>query len=145
MVVPLDVVIRLRKSRNVSEDGGTAFDLDFMKHRSKRGADTNAFAAKLAGGRWEVEASTEDMLDRIVEMVKSLDYPTDTAMAKDLNLNKSQIGRWRDKAIAAGKITQGEWENCRRMAKGEAPGGAGFDDAPESAAETSADSEALPF
>jgi hypothetical protein len=121
MVVPLDSVIQLKHPRGLPSDEGVHFDVSFPKLRGLRCADTKDFTAKLEAcsngeRRWIVGVSTDAMVSVVVEVNRSLDYASNAAIAKKLGIDRSTVGRYRDKAIAAQLITRQQREANETMA-----------------------------
>jgi len=121
MVVPLDSVIRLKHPGGIESKKGAHFDVSFVKVRGLRGEDTNAFTAKLEAGpeggrRWSVEISAADMVGRVVAMNKSLLFSTCAAIARELDVDRSTVMRYRNKAFADNLITRPQWEANEKMA-----------------------------
>lgn len=112
MTVPLNIVIRLARPQRQTEDGGAEFDVIFEKVRSLRGGDTGRFTAKLEEGRWTASRGSNDQIDHLINMVRSGQYSSDSALAKALNVDRSTVSRRKRAAIAAGKIDQDTWDQC---------------------------------
>lgn len=112
MTVPLNIVVHLTRPQCASEEGGAAFDVIFEKVRSLRGEDVRRFTAKLEDGRWIASGGGNDQVDQLVNMVRSGQYSSDSALAKALNVDRSTVSRRKRLAIAAGKIDQDTWDRC---------------------------------
>lgn len=138
-----EVVAGLKRT-TVSANGvaGAAFDLTFTKFRGKRTeahAETTAWLEEAPGGglRWASRRSETDVLNQMIAAARTLEFPTQLALAKHLGLSKSELSRKKDKAVALGLISEADWKGLLRAAAGLGSQDHDLtDDTEESAAET---------
>lgn len=109
--------VELKHPGGMASMEGTAFDMRFHKQRRRRDASTSPQRVRLVDGAgWVAEANGDGRLEELVEAVRSLDYPTQGALATAMGVSPGQLTKLKKKAIAAGLIDEGKWTDCMKKA-----------------------------
>jgi hypothetical protein len=103
----LDTVICLKRPPNYDPADGAVFEVRYEKARGMYGEDTAPFEAKLTtdahgGQAWVTRTLAESTLDRVVEMAN--EGMSQSAIAKELDLNRSTVSRAWTRAVEQGLI-----------------------------------------
>lgn len=104
----LDTVINLRRPQQYSPSDGARFEVHFEKARGFDGDDAKPFEATLACSESKLTWSFRDIENRDYESAIDMlnEGMTQTDIAKELDVNKSTISRWMNRAKSEGKITK---------------------------------------
>ncbi len=106
----LDVVIKLKRPGDYQPSEGAKFEVHFEKGRDLQGADAEPFEATLTadqGGRmtWVMARLEDSTFDRVISLLN--DGISQTDIAFELGINKSNVSRHAKKARAMGIVTRG--------------------------------------
>jgi KaiC/GvpD/RAD55 family RecA-like ATPase len=123
LATTFEVIVALKRSEDWTPDQGAAFSLDWEKYRGKPDPSVVPLKVRLDASGWSFGASEALGLRRLVELVRSMDYPTQTALAEAAGISKGEASKRKQRAIAAGLIDAKEWSQCLEAA-GDAQGGA---------------------
>ena len=104
----LDTVINLRRPQQYSPSDGARFEVHFEKARGFDGDDAKPFEATLTCSESKLAWNFRDIENRDYESAIDMlnEGMTQTEIAKELDVNKSTISRWMNKAKSEGKITK---------------------------------------
>jgi AAA domain/MarR family len=104
----LDVVLELKRPVDYQADQGARFTVNFTKARHLSGNDTQSFEAMLMtiDGKqtWTTKPASESTFDQVVELANLGLSQTD--IAKELDINKSNVCRHLKTAKEKGLITE---------------------------------------
>jgi putative DNA primase/helicase len=104
----LDTVINLRRPQQYSPSDGARFEVHFEKARGFDGDDAKPFEATLTCSESKLTWNFRDIENRDYESAIDMlnEGMTQTEIAKELDVNKSTISRWMNRAKSEGKITK---------------------------------------
>lgn len=115
MAVLMESIIKLDENPNAKFDE-VSFKVIFEKFRQKNTTETVDRVLSLKEN-WEADEDMENQSNRIVEMVKSLNYSMDRDIYEKLGVSQSNFSKLKKKIIVKGLISQVEWNDCLNKAK----------------------------
>ena len=106
----LDVVMKLKRPIDYEPTQGACFEVEIEKGRHLMGEDAESFEARLTTNpnnglqEWTYESVTQSTFDRVVELANEGLSQTD--IAKELEINKSNVNRHWKRGEVEGLITK---------------------------------------
>jgi putative DNA primase/helicase len=104
----LDVVIGLSRPKDYEPSQGARFVLEFTKARNLTGDDAQSLELELGGteerAQWKFSTLEASTFDRVVALAN--EGLTQSEIATELDLNKSNVSRHMRRAIAQGLVSQ---------------------------------------
>jgi putative DNA primase/helicase len=104
----LDVVIGLSRPKDYEPSQGARFVLEFTKARNLTGDDAQSLELELGGtevrAEWKFSTLEASTFDRVVALAN--EGLTQSEIATELDLNKSNVSRHMRRAIAEGLVSQ---------------------------------------
>lgn len=122
LATTFEVIVALKRAEGWTPDQGAAFSLDWDKYRGKPDASVVPLRVRLDASGWTFGASEAPELRRLVELLRSMDYPTQAALAEAAGISKGEVSKRKQRAIVARLIDGREWDACLEAAR-EALGG----------------------
>lgn len=125
MGVIFNSIIALGHPGGLPSTSGAAFELRWEKFRGRRDETMRPLKVKLdedATGqpKWTWEQSEDAQLCELVAKLKSIEYPTQQALAESLGVTPGTLSKWKAKAIAQGLVKVAEWDQCLELAQEQA-------------------------
>lgn len=125
MAVIFNSIFALGHPNGVPSTQGAHFELRWEKYRGLRDGRVRNLDVRLSDGRWSHEPLTDDQLEQMVTLIRTLDYPDQESLAARLGVAQGTISKLKRKAVAQKLITEHEWSEClkgaREMAREDAP------------------------
>ena len=99
----MDIIMQLKRpDDDIGEDEGACFEIGFTKHRYIYGKDVQPVEVNLKDNKWSWK-NAETNYTRTIELLKS--GHSQKEIAEELEVNKSNVSRWKDKALSEGLLT----------------------------------------
>jgi KaiC/GvpD/RAD55 family RecA-like ATPase len=125
MGVLFNSILELRHPGGIQSTTGAAFETRWEKFRGRLDETMRPLKVKLEGKpegplTWTWAQSEDAQLADMIVKLKSLEYPTQQALADALSITPGALSKWKRKAIAQGLIRETEWEQCLNMMRAQA-------------------------
>lgn len=122
MATTFEVMLQLEAVNTIKSLKGTTFTLKWTKFRGERdqsmvNKDVWLGEDKQGVKGWQHEVSKTDQATQLVELVRSLEYPSGKALAEALGVSKGQVSKLKKRAIALSLIKLKEWDDCLEAAR----------------------------
>lgn len=117
LATTFEVILSLKRAEGWMPDQGASFSLEWDKYRGKPDASVVPLRVRLADSVWIYSTSEAPELIRLVELVRSMDYPTQAALAVAAGVSTGEVSKRKQRAIAGGLIGRDEWDQCLDAAK----------------------------
>ncbi|WP_415717275.1 AAA family ATPase [Maridesulfovibrio sp.] len=122
LATTFEVILGLKAVESI-QSNGTSFKLCWDKFRCPRDETIQEREVWLEpneelGAIWKSQLSKDDQIQTIINMLKTLEYPTQDALCKALpfECSKSKMSKLKSQAIANGYISKKEWNELLSMA-----------------------------
>jgi hypothetical protein len=117
-----EAIIGLKPAQGTASRYPTAFELEFSKYRGLRNETITATTAWLEPDsdsvlHWRSKESEDATLARLVDLVRSCDYPRQEDLAKEMNVATGTLSKLKNKAVAKGLIRSEDWARCMNAAR----------------------------
>ena len=117
MATTFEAMLQLEAVNTIKSTKGAAFTLKWTKYRGERdksmvNKDVWLGEDKQGVKGWQHEVSKADQAAQLVELVKSLEYPSQKALAEALGVSEGQVSKLKKRAIALSLIKLNEWDDC---------------------------------
>jgi KaiC/GvpD/RAD55 family RecA-like ATPase len=116
LATTFEAIIGLRpQESSAMSNGGATFRIEWTKFRRRRSEATRSRVVQLREGelgwQWDVQATEDDEIDRMLEALKTCLFTTQTALGQHLGwTDRSKVTRMRNRAIEQGRITREAWD-----------------------------------
>lgn len=66
--------------------------------------------------QWEFEGSSDEQIDRVIDLLQSGEYATQNELGEVMGLTPVQVTRLKGKVLASGRFNEGRWKQCLKAA-----------------------------
>lgn len=115
MAVVFNSVLALGHPGGVPSSDFTAFDMRWEKFRGRRDDTMRTLKVTLdldGGTGWGWEVSESDQLSRMLDALRTAEYPTQAALAVALKVTPGTLSKWKARAMNLKMISDAEWNQC---------------------------------
>ena len=122
LATTFETIVGLRKTEVHAADHSVAFMLTWDKYRGKKDRQIRAQDVRLRveedqSVQWIAKESPEEACERLVGLVKSLDYTSQADLARAMDVSTGKLSKLKHQAIGLELITEDDWQDCIKTAK----------------------------